>query len=229
MSNYSDNHWIKGCAEWIQEEIAHGWTPYYLNFMFEPLRGSATTIIKQMHDAIHKEFYTKFLTRFVRHPHRQREQESMPRLMLFPDRPVWKHKKATLKEVTFNDDGLHFNGPMLIPSVSRFKGCPIEHINEHQARFTSKRIARIDIKAIDERIFGIADYSGKTVKRHRADDDDILLLPKSISEVKGTPILCDSERRAIKDIQSSRNVSEEVARQLFYEQGAKAAGRRRGH
>ena len=104
---------------------------------------------------------------------------------------------------------------MLIPPISRFKGCPIEHINEHQTPYTRKRVARIDIKAIDEPIFGIANYSGKTVKRHRADDDDILVLPKSISEVKETPILYDQEEHAIIDIQSSRDVSEEVARQLF--------------
>jgi hypothetical protein len=182
--------------------------------MFEPLHGTTQGIINQMHVAIHREFYIKFMLRFVRDPHRQREAERMPQLMLFPDRPVWKQEKGSMKEVTINSGGLHFNGPMLIPPVSRFHGCPIKHIKEYQARYTRDRIARIHVVEIDGNVHRIADYAVKSVKWHRVDPDDILLLPKALSEVKNASMPLDSGQKGIKDIQSSLNVSDDIASRI---------------
>lgn len=118
--------WIDGCEQWIRKHRIEGWVACYLNFMFEPLHGSTAAIIEQMKDAIHREFYVPFMLQYVRNPHRKAEQESMPRLMLYPDRPVFKGNKTSIHEVTINSGGLHYNGPMLIPPVSRFFDFPVE-------------------------------------------------------------------------------------------------------
>jgi hypothetical protein len=107
------------------------------------------------------------------------EQERMPRLMLFPDRPVWKREKTSLREITING-GLHFNGPMLIPPISRFRDCVISHIHEKQSRYCRYGISRIHVEEIHD-VPGLIDYATKTLKWHRADPDDILILPKSPS------------------------------------------------
>jgi hypothetical protein len=104
--------WEQGCAEWMQDGILHGWKPYYVTFMFHPLRGTPTGIISQMHRGIRNGFYSPFCKRFAHHPRALSEQHRMPRLFLFPDRPVFKKEKHSLREVTINDNGLHFHGPM---------------------------------------------------------------------------------------------------------------------
>ena len=120
-----ESTWIYGCKKWIKEYRELGWTAYYVNFMFHSLQGTKQEIINQMKEAICSEFYSKFVLQFVRHPHRKREIDSMPVFVLFPDLPAYKRKrKATLKQMNMNWGGLHYNGLMLVPLVSRFKGTP---------------------------------------------------------------------------------------------------------
>ena len=204
--------WIKGCTEWIQEWVSKGWKLYYVNFMFEPLRGPTGAIVPKMRRGIHK-FYGRFCTEFVHDGRAKSEQEDMPQLWLFPDLPVSKHEKGSLREVTMNG-GLHYNGPMLIPPVSRFKECPIKHLEEKQARYARHGIERIHIVAGGD-IPGLADYAAKTIKNHRANEADILVLPRSATKlpIKKKPIV-DPKDRLLKDIQSSLNVSDEIARQM---------------
>ena len=114
-----------------------------------------------------------------------------------------------------NSGGFHYNGTMLIPPVSRFKDCPIKHIEEYQGLYTRGKIARVHVKPIDNRVHGISDYSAKTVKWGRADEQDILILPKTVREIKDTRPVLSLEERAIKDIQSSLNVCDELAQQIY--------------
>ena len=62
---------------------------------------------------------------------------------------------------------------------------------------------------------GLADYAAKTIKNHRADEGDILILPRSVTELpdkKKTAF--DPKDRLLKDIQSRFNVCDEVARKM---------------
>ena len=205
--------WIQGLPNWMLERMYNGWRPYYVNFMFHPLRGTSSGIVAQMHDGICKGFYSRFCTSFVHNPRSYAEQERMPRLMLFPDRPVWKREKKSLREITING-GLHFNGPMLIPPISRFRECVMSHIHEKQSRYCRRGICRIHVTEIHD-VPGLIDYATKTLKWNRADPDDILILPKSPSELPGKSACLDPYTRAFKDIQSSLNVSDETAQQIL--------------
>lgn len=207
--------WIEGCEGWIYEGVADGWRPYYVSIMFDALRGPSSGIIQQMHQGIHRGFYSRFCTEFTRNPRAPSQQERLPRLMLFPDRPVWKHRTHSLREVTINAGGLHFNGPMLIPPVSRFRECPIQHIQENQALYAKRGIARIHVKEITHNVARVADYSGKTVKWHRTNEEDILILPKALSELPTRSRFSDDPRtKRLQDIQAAMNLSDEVAEHI---------------
>jgi hypothetical protein len=132
---------------------------------------------------MHRDFYSRFILRFVHDPHREKEQDRLPFLLLFPDRPVWKsHGSGPVADIQFNAGGLHFNGILLIPPKSRFQGCAMEHINQHQGRYVGKKIARIHVVKTDQNIRYLMDYIAKSVKRGVANPEDILILPKSPSE-----------------------------------------------
>jgi hypothetical protein len=131
----------------------------------------------------------------------------------FLDLPVHKNKRNSLREITING-GLHYNGPMLIPPVSRFEECPIKHLRENQTKYARHGIERIHI-VLGGDILGLADYAAKTIKNCRANDEDIIVLPRSVTELpaKKKPIF-DPKDRLLKDIQSRFNVSDEMAQQI---------------
>jgi hypothetical protein len=169
-----------------------------------------------MHHGIRKGFYSQFCTRFARDPKSVSGQQQIPRLWLIPDRPVAKRngKKHGCDFLTRNDNGLHFNGPMLIPPKSRFRGCPIEHIEANQSKYARHGIERIHVKPVYD-IPEIVDYSFKTIKWGRADLDEILILPVSPNELPQPTSSCVSSLdRSIKDIQAAYNLSDEVADEI---------------
>lgn len=189
-----------------------GWKSYYVNFMFDPFRGPGSELIPHMRKAIHK-FYGRFSGEFVRDQRNKNKQDQMPKLWLFPDLPVFKYQKQSLREVTINN-GLHFNGPLLIPPVSRFSGCPINHIKANHTKYARHGINRIHITAVWD-IPGLADYAAKTLKYNRADKEDIIVLPRLLKELPETKrVLLDPTTQAIKDIQSRFNLSTEIARNI---------------
>ena len=221
MSNWSGNQtesadvWIKGCTEWMYEWVLKGWKLYYVNFMFELLRGPPSAQIPQMRRGIHK-FYGRFCTEFVHDGRAKSEQERMPQLWLFPDLPIHKNKRDSLRDVTING-GFHFNGPMLISPVSRFKECPIEHLKENQAEYARHGIERIHI-VLGGDIRGLADYAAKTIKNRRANEEDIIVLPRSVTELPAKKkTIFDPKDRLLKDIQSRFNVSDEMAQQIRHD------------
>lgn len=181
----TNNAWIQGCTEWIEEHVKYGgWIPYYINFMFDPLPGSQSAVLASMKKGIVK-FYGRFCTEFVHNPRAASEQERLPLFLLFPDKPVWKRNRAvSVSGVKFNAGGLHYNGPMLLPLLSRFRrrGCPIQYIAKNQRIYARNGISRVHIKPIDD-ILGIGDYAAKTIKWARADEADILILPRHNSEL----------------------------------------------
>jgi hypothetical protein len=212
LDQLKENPWIVG-SNWVWNHWAKGWKPYYINFMFEPLPGSAEAVLQQMERAICKGFYSRFCTEFAHHPGRPSQLWKLPRLWLFPDRPVAKREKISIRDVQFNDNGLHFNGPMLIPPLSNFEGCPIRHIHSNQRKYAVHGIDRIHVEEITYRLGDLADYMCKTIRWDRASADHILILPETRNKPTGETM--SSEDRALRDIQSRHNVSAEVARQML--------------
>lgn len=212
--NQTENPWIIGCADWVWEQRLSGWDGYYMNFMFRPYPGKPQTIREQMVRAICKGFYSRFCTEFTHHPTKPSQQPRLPRLWLFPDRPAHKTENMTsIREMQFNDNGVHYNGPMMIPPASRFRECPIQHIHENQKKYAVLGLDRIHVKKIDWDSDRLIDYAGKTIKRDKEIRDDILILPSFIK--RKSDVAMSAEDRAIRDVQAQYNVSQETAVQLL--------------
>jgi hypothetical protein len=218
MNKWSSNQpdtadiWIKGTTQMMNEWVSKGWRLYYVNFMFEPFRGPPTGIVPYMWKGMRK-FYGRFCTEFMHDGRAKSEQKRLPKLWLFPDLPVFKYEKTSLREVNING-GLHFNGPMLLPPVSSFKECPIKHIAENQGKYARYGIDRIHIMPGGD-IPGLADYAAKNIKNRRANEEDIMQLPRSVTELpeKKRPFF-DPKERLLKDIQSRFNVCDEIAQKM---------------
>jgi hypothetical protein len=107
----------------------------------------------------------------------------LPRLIAFPDRPVFKRKK-TLAQVTIND-GQHVHGILGIPPTTRMKDDLADHVGS-QAVYTDPRYTRIrhiHVRPITSRPAYAVGYALKRLKYSFADADDLLILPLSRSEV----------------------------------------------
>lgn len=194
--------WINGCTKWTIDWVHRGWDPYYINIMFHPLPGKPPAIISQMKHVIHAGFYSRFCTEFARNPRSEAQQKYMPKLWLFPDRPCRKTKMTIPKQFfAGNDNGLHFNGPLLLPPISRFKERPVDHLEANRSRYERHGIQRIHVARVYD-IPGIIDYAAKTIKYGTASMDDIFVLPKRLSELPGKIRHLASSDRRMNDIEA---------------------------
>ncbi len=196
----------------ISNYISDHWKPYLLSFMYKPLHGNMDSIILEMHNEIYR-FYRVLIKTFARNarsPYSQRYL--LPRLFAFPDRPVPKHRKMSLKDATVNG-GLHFHGVLLLPPVSRFKECLIQFLQRKHSCFVNRsgRLARLDAKEITHNPGYVVGYGMKSLKRRTVEFKDVLFLPKSVSDQPTEKTVIDPKEKALKDLQSHWNCSDEVA------------------
>jgi hypothetical protein len=213
-------------GDWIIQEMAQGRLPYYLNIMFHPLKGaSKQTIINQMQNAIYETFYPTLCNRVSKHPRRKCQEQLLPRAILVCDLPVWKHDKTSLGEISLNQ-GLHYNGIISMSPRCCLDAALDEHIREQQHLYVDHiwhghllydrgGISRVHAKPITFDFHNVAGYSFKTVRAGKVDYDTTIILPRTRDEMRSTVPELDVRARAIKDLLSSRNVSEEVAERLY--------------
>jgi hypothetical protein len=204
----------RALAEWMEAGVRRGYSLYYINFMFENLRGRRDAILQQMRTSIHRGFYSPLCRLSAHHPRAVTERHRLPDAMLIPDLPVYKTSGGTLLYGNANR-GLHYNGPILIPPSCRFKRPLKEYVDENALHFRRHGIARVDVQMADHTLEHLADYATKTVKRGLVSLDDIYVLPLSGSEMRGDSRLLTPDEKAIKDIESSTNCSPELAEDIF--------------
>ena len=205
-------HILEGFGVWIKQHVKDGWNAYFLSFMFHQLPGSKQARIQQMHEEV-EIFYRKLITHVERDPRLNKNAHKLPRGVFFPDVPAYKRQKQGLRDVTVND-GLHMHGVLVIPEKSRLKISLDEHVLENYHKYQSHKMYRIDVVPMDARIVYTTDYAGKALKTPRFDQDDILILPKTTSELESGRRVLTFKARQIRDIQSRYNVSDEVARTI---------------
>jgi hypothetical protein len=219
-----ENQIIKAHGDWLIEELLREWRLFYfINIMFKPLRGSASAIDAQMHDAIVNCFYPQLCKHLERHPKRRGRHKYLPHLFLFPDFPVYKIRKQSLRRASLNG-GLHYNGVVSISPRARLKEDLDNHIWRNQASYYGDKIERIHVKPVSYDPYRLMDYGLKTVARGRANYERGIFLPKSLSELQSAQSM-DERTRAIKCIQSSANVSDEVAEEIYQQTPSYAAKR----
>jgi len=132
----------------------------------------------------------------------------MPRLWLYPDLPVYKKDKYALQDVTIND-GLHFNGFLLTPPVSRFKGDVLTEVG--RAKYLRHGITGIHLEPVNRTVDLVGDYALKTLKRRKVDLDGMLILPRTVGELPRSGTAPAPQRSASQDLQAAYSVSPAVA------------------
>jgi hypothetical protein len=172
---------IGGYQKWVRGYVDRGWDPYFVSLMFHQLPGSQASVLRQMKGEIER-VYSRLVTRFDRNPRSPAGSQRLPVMILFPDLPVYKREKRSIKDVSIND-GLHYGGIALTPPVSRFRGTLDGHFEEEQDNYVSDKLERIYVKPISSNIARVVDYAAKTFKRGRVSDADIIILPKTTREL----------------------------------------------
>ena len=202
---------IRAYGDWIILQTLEGRRPYYINIMFEPLGRLESPVTALMGDAVYASkgsFYSKLCRAFDKHPGRNGRHRYLPHAFLFFDLPVFKRdKKQPLRDLTMNR-GLHINGVMTIPPQSRIK--------DDSALYAQKGIKRIHVQPLTHDPHRVADYAMKTLKSGRVDWDSAIILPRSRSELRSNRLRIDARTRAMKDIQSAMNVSDETAEYIHH-------------
>jgi hypothetical protein len=179
------NDLIQSYSQWIQEYVdIYNFNPFLMTFMFKPLKGSHEAIMHQMKDEIDR-VYSTFLTRVIRKPNSvyQRYLRSRPMLIAAPDRPVPKHKKQRLSDVTIND-GRHIHGILAVPRCCRLKEDVVSHFQQYKRLYVKNRLLGLDVRAIESDLPRVVDYAFKSVTANKFEYDDILILPKSETELR---------------------------------------------
>jgi len=172
---------LHGYQKWIQDYINQGWQPYLISFMFFPLPGTQSSILRQMKREIER-VNSRLVTRFDRSPRSRAGFKRLPRMFLFPDFPIYKHEKKSILDVSINN-GLHYGGIVLTPPISRFQSTLDAHFDQDQDKYVNEKLARIHVKPITRNAAYVMDYVAKSFKRCRVSDEDIIILPKSRREL----------------------------------------------
>lgn len=205
---------IFGYEDWANEEIVRGRQLFYVNFMFHPLAGPVDALLSQMHKAIEHDFYDKFCWRACRRLRAKGARNYLPKLVAFPDRPVWKRGKRAAPHLSLNG-GYHFNGLLSVCSRRRFAEAVDDHIRLGAHVYQGKQLCRVHAEPVTGRIHRLADYSVKSIKRAADLSDYILILPRAAAEVASELSITSDRDRQLKKIQSRLHVSDDTAETLL--------------
>jgi hypothetical protein len=206
---------VQAYGHWIQQHLDLGWDGYLVTFMFRNIHGSKELKIQQMHREICR-VYQNLATRAVRKPRSEKWVHLLPKGIFFPDIPAYKKSELKVGTVSIND-GIHFHGIMVAAKSTRLKEPLHLHFLRKRKLYVRGKIYRIHVEPITSQAAFVTDYGGKAIKRRRFSNDHVLVLPKTVAELPAK--VCEQsgneEARAIKDIQSSMNVSESVAESIY--------------
>jgi hypothetical protein len=213
--NFLPTEIVQAYGSWIQQHVDLGWDAYFITFMFHNILGSNETKIQQMQDEMTR-FYEKLATRAVRKPRSEKWVHLLPKGVFFPDVPGYRKTDSNIREISIND-GIHFHGIMVATQEGRLKEPLHLHLMRKRKLYVRGKIYGIDAEQITSRAGFVTDYGGKAIKRRRFSNDHVLLLPRTLSELpaKMSILVENREEKALKDIQSSMNVSEVVAQSLY--------------
>jgi hypothetical protein len=206
-SKYPITKLIEGYADWIVDLKRNGWSVYLTSVMFNWLPGSTDAILAQMTKTIESRLYPNICRAVDRHPGRPGRFTRLPKLSLFPDLPCPKHEKLSLREVKINH-GLHYQGFISISPWSRLKVPFEKHVERKQGLYARGDIKRLHVTPYTDSALLVADYSMKTIKKGLVDDSYSIQLPRLPKVLAPT---LEPESKAMKDIQSATNFSDELA------------------
>jgi hypothetical protein len=186
-SNFRYHHrlaLIQAHADWAQQWLDRGWDGYLFSFMFNQLPGSRHAMVQQMHQHIENRWYGRLATRTVRKTRSPVWIPFLPKGILVPDLPVFKRAKLGLRDVSIND-GLHMHGIVVANRWARIPETLDVHFEENPGTYLSRKLRHIDVRRITHSAEYVTEYALKSLKRRTFFEDDILVLPRTLSELPG--------------------------------------------
>lgn len=168
----------RGLAQLTQGRVDAGFEPSLVTFMFARLPGNPSAVVGQMRDEATRVF-SALITRVVRRP--RRSVGSLPIMIAAPDAPVPKCNKNTAGSA--QNAGVHMHGVLLLPPRSRLRTNIVEHFRLNDALYRGRSLERIDVRPITHSPQRVVDYLLKGIRRRRFGLDDMLVLPRAISEL----------------------------------------------
>ena len=178
-------HLTAGYGEWAERLVAQGFVAYLLTFMFDPLSGSPAAVLAAMEREVVRA-YVAHVTRVVRKPTAPSSWGRLPVWLCSPDFPVFKHVRQRLADVAVNG-GAHVHAVAFDPPWSRLRQDLVEHFERHRAVYVHARypLRTIDVEPITHDLAYVVDYGRKSVTRGRVGEDAMLVLPRTLEELRG--------------------------------------------
>jgi hypothetical protein len=174
---------IQAHGTWLQQWLNEGWDGYLFTFMFNQLPGSRRAIVHQMHQQL-EGWYGRLATRTVRKPRSPVWAPFLPKGIFIPDLPVPKRSKLRIRDVSIND-GLHMDGIVVANRWARIPETLDVYFEENLGTYLTKKLQHIDVRRITHRPEYVTEYALKSLKRQTSSEDDILVLPRTLSELSG--------------------------------------------
>jgi hypothetical protein len=174
---------INGYASWIKEMVDNGWDPYLLTIEFNQLPGSQHIRLRQMTKDI-ELICSRLATEAVRKPTSPKWAKLLPRGFFVPDLPVYKNDKQGTTDAIVNN-GLHFHGVLAVSPRTRLKCTLDEHFADRIDTYVgaTEAVRTINVRPITHNTGFTVDYAVKAVKNGRFANDDIIILPRALSEL----------------------------------------------
>jgi hypothetical protein len=175
---------ISSYGQFVEDKLNLGWTAYILTLTFRHVSGSFSSVHRRMENELER-IYATMLTRLIRYPMSKTVTEKLPIWFGCPDFPVPKHHKQSLSAVTIND-GLHYHAICLIPPVSRLKEPLSEHVIAHQGLYAryGTLVSHFQADLIISSPGYVVGYVLKSLAKGRANPDQIIVFPRSRSELE---------------------------------------------
>jgi hypothetical protein len=172
---------IDAYGDWLQQWLSEGWDGYLFTFLFNQLPGSRRAMVHQMHQQLER-WYGMLATRIVRKPRSPGRASFLPKGIFVPDLPVPKRCKVGIGDVSIND-GLHVHGIVVANRWARLPETLDVYFQENLKKFLVGKLRHIDVELIRDRPRYTVGYALKGLKRPTFSEDDVLVLPRAVSEL----------------------------------------------
>src|SRR6266576_3717438 len=186
MDSFYCNHHVQqllqAYGQWVHDYTAYGWRGYLLSFMFCQIHDSDESRMETMKKHL-GWFYGRLAKASVPKASHPIWSPFLPKVVLAPDFPVPKNSKVHLRDVTVND-GLHWHGLVLVnPFAPKLSGHLDVHINEKLRKYLVGSLRNIGVEPITREPAYVTGYGMKGLKRRSFFEDEILIFPRTVSEL----------------------------------------------
>jgi hypothetical protein len=172
---------IQAYGKWVQQYLDAGWDGYLFSFLFQQLPGSLMTKTQLMERELLR-WYGRLATRSIRKPRSPEWAPLLPKGVFVPDLPVFKRSKQNLRDVVIND-GLHMHGIGVANRWGRIPALLDVHFADRLDEYVTSNLRHIDVEHITHMAKYVTSYAMKGLKRPMFSPDQILVLPKTLSEL----------------------------------------------